>query len=280
MVRILCVVLLAAVLPAAGADDAVQGQRVFSAGHSFHMPMPGPLEQIAKAAKVDGHRIAGVQGLGGSTVTQHWNLPDDKDKCRKALKTGNVDVLTLSPHLNMPDEAIDKFTALMLAHNPNGRVLIQMSWFPYDQLPEAGKKFENAMRDDAKPEQLRKVWNVWLEKFREQSKSLNEKHKKQVVLVVPVGEAVLKLRERVIQGEVPGYPKQSDLFTDPIGHGKAPIAWLTAYCHYAVIYGKSPVGLPVPTALAREKDAEKLVKEIQEAAWAAVINEPTSGVKK
>jgi hypothetical protein len=244
------------------------------------MPMPGPLAQVAKAAKVDGHKIAGTQGLGGSTVTQHWNLPDDKDKCRKALKTGDVDVLTLSPHLNMPDDAIDKFTALMLEHNPNGRVLIQMSWFPYDVLPEKGKKFENADRDNAKPDELRKgVWNVWLVKFREQAKALNDKHKKQVVLVVPVGEAVLRLRERVIAGEVPGYPKQSDLFIDPIGHGKAPIAWLTAYCHYTVIYGKSPVGLSVPDALKKEKDAEKLVKELQEAAWGAVKDEPFSGVK-
>ena len=31
--------------------------------------------------------------------------------------------------------------------------------------------------------------------------------------------------------------------------------------------------------LKKEKDAEKLVKELQEAAWAAVIEEPFSGVK-
>jgi hypothetical protein len=281
MTRFLSLLLLLTLIPAVAADDtAVKGQRVFSAGHSFHMPMPGPLEQIAKQAKVDGHKIAGTQGLGGSSVTQHWNLPDDKDKARKALKTGDVDVLTLSPHLNMPDDAIDKFTALMLEHNPKGRVLIQMSWFPYDTLPEMGKKFENANRDDNKPDELRKgIWNVWLMKFREQTKKLNETHKKQVVFVVPVGEAVLKLRERVIKGEVPGYAKQSDLFTDAIGHGKAPISWLTAYCHFAVIYGKSPVGLPVPDAFKKEKDAEKLVKELQEAAWAAVIEEPFSGLK-
>ena len=41
----------------------------------------------AKAAKVEGHKVAGTQGLGGSTVKQHWDLPDEKDKCRKALIT-------------------------------------------------------------------------------------------------------------------------------------------------------------------------------------------------
>lgn len=49
MSRILSFTLLLACLPAALAEDVpVQGRRVFSAGHSFHMPMPGPLEQIAK----------------------------------------------------------------------------------------------------------------------------------------------------------------------------------------------------------------------------------------
>src|SRR5258707_4763552 len=173
MTRFLSISLFAALLgmQAAAADEPIKGQRVFTAGHSFHVPMPGPLDQIAKAAKIDGHKLAGLQSLGGSTVTQHWNLPDDKDKARKALKTGEVDVLTLSPHLMMPDEAIDKFTALMLEHNPNGRVTIQASWYPYDTPPVAGKKFKNADRDDADIAELRKVWTPWLEKMREQAKS-------------------------------------------------------------------------------------------------------------
>ena len=45
--------------------------------------MPGPLDQIAKAAKIEDHRMAGLQSLGGSTVTQHWNLADDKDSGSK-----------------------------------------------------------------------------------------------------------------------------------------------------------------------------------------------------
>ena len=88
---------------------------------------------------------------------------------------------------------------------------------------------------------------------------------------------MLRLRERVVKGDVPGYAKQSELFTDEIGHGKTPISWLTAYCHFAVIYGKSPVGLPTPGK--KDADADKLHKILQEAAWAAVIAEPMSGVK-
>ena len=286
MTRFLSIALFTALLggltpparQALAADEPIKGQRVFTAGHSFHVPMPGPLDQIAKAAKIEDHKMAGLQPLGGSSVTQHWNLPDDKDRARKALKTGDVDVLTLSPHLMMPDEAIDKFTALMLEHNPKGRVTIQASWYPFDTPAGiTNKTFKNADRDKADIAELRKAWTPWLEKMREQAKSLNEKHKKTVVLVVPVGDAVLRLRERVVKGEVPGFAKQSELFTDEIGHGKTPISWLTAYCHFAVIYGKSPIGLPAPGK--KDADNDKLHKILQEAAWAAVIAEPMSGVK-
>ena len=277
--------LLAALAPGARrthAQEPPKGQRVFSAGHSFHMPMPGPLDQIAKAAKVEGHKVAGTQGLGGSTVKQHWDLADDKDKARKALKAGGVDVLTLSPHLMVPDEGIDNFVALMVEHNPKGRVTIQASWYPFDLPANLGNKnFKNADRDAADTPTLRKAWTPWVEKMRDQAKALNEKHKKTVVFVVPVGEAVIRLRERVTKGEVPGYAKQSELFTDEIGHGKPPIGWLTAYCHFAVIYGRSPVGIPTPEQLkkAAGEDADKLNTVLQEAAWDAVIAEPMSGVK-
>jgi hypothetical protein len=49
---------------------------------------------------------------------------------------------------------------------------------------------------------------------------------------------------------------------------------LNAYCHFAVVYRRSPVGL-TPKGV---KD-EKLHRLLQEIAWDAVIKEPLSGVK-
>lgn len=57
---------------------------------------------------------------------------------------------------------------------------------------------------------------------------------------------------------------------------------LNAYCHYAVIYRKSPVGLPVPSILKTTKlgeDEEKLNRLLQELAWDAVTKHPLSGVQ-
>jgi hypothetical protein len=264
------------------AADPPKGLRVFTAGHSFHMPMPDPLAQVAKAAGVSGHKIAGRHGIGGSTVTMHWDVPEAENKTRKAIKTGEVDVLTLSPHANIPDDAIDKFVALMLEHNPNGRVTLQASWVPYDSFENMGKGFTNAQRDSADPAAVRKAAAPWTTKIRDQARAINDRHKKTAVLVVPAGEAVVRLRERVVKGEVPGYTKQSELFTDPLGHTKPVVAWLNAYCHFAVIYGRTPVGIPTPEAFKKafDADADKLTRVLQEVAWEAVLAEPMSGVKK
>lgn len=110
------------------------------------------------------------------------------------------------------------------------------------------------------------VFRTGLEK---QAKEINAKAGKQVVFIVPAGEAVLALRAKVIAGEVPGITKQSELFRDPIGHGLEPLTRLVSYCNYAAIYRTSPVGLKV-----FEKDgdenARKLNRMLQEIAWKAV----------
>lgn len=56
------------------------GQRVFYTGHSFHMFVPPQVEPLVKAANIQGHKLAGTQGIGGSRVIQHWDLADEKTK--------------------------------------------------------------------------------------------------------------------------------------------------------------------------------------------------------
>src|SRR5262249_59086962 len=90
-----------------------KGQRVFVCGHSFHVFIAGPLGDMARAAGLKGHALVGTQLLGGSRTLQHWNLPDEKNKARQALKTGAGDVLTLSP-IQHPDAGVDHFGVLAL----------------------------------------------------------------------------------------------------------------------------------------------------------------------
>lgn len=92
------------------------GLRVFYTGHSFHMFVPGRIEQLVKIAGIQGHKLVGTQGIGGSRVIQHWDLADDKNKAKPALASGEVDVFTMAAHLAIPDEGIAKFTELGLMH--------------------------------------------------------------------------------------------------------------------------------------------------------------------
>src|SRR5262249_43350009 len=98
------------------AEPIAQGQRVFTCGHSFHVFVPGILADMAKKADIKDHVQVGTSSIGGSRVIQHWDVADDKNKAKEALKTGKVDVLTLSP-IYLPDAGIDNFTKLALEHN-------------------------------------------------------------------------------------------------------------------------------------------------------------------
>ena len=120
--------LAVSLLPACGtsnklAEPITQGQRVFTCGHSFHVWVPDILADLCKKAGIQGHTQVGISSIGGSQIIQHWNVPDDQNTAKKALKTGNVDVLTLSP-IFLPDPGIENFTRLGLEYNKDIRVLV------------------------------------------------------------------------------------------------------------------------------------------------------------
>src|SRR4029078_3783143 len=79
------------------AEPITKGQRVFTCGHSFHVWVPGIVTDLCKMADIKGHVQLGTSSIGGSRVIQHWNIVDEKNKAKEELKTGKVDVLTLSP---------------------------------------------------------------------------------------------------------------------------------------------------------------------------------------
>ena len=134
----------------------------------------------------------------------------------------------MAAHVAIPDDGITHFTNLGLKHNPNLRLLVQASWFPYD-VPDPDKRIrDNAKRDDAQIADLQAAVDDWRKKLEAQVDDLNRQHGKRAVFIVPVGDAVVKLRALVVDGKYPGMSKQSELFRDPIGHGGAahPVARL------------------------------------------------------
>jgi len=272
-------VLLLASVASADDDTKPAGQRVFYTGHSFHMFVPQRIEQMVKAAGIEGHKLVGTQGIGGSRVIQHWDLADDKNKAKPALMSGEVDVFTMAAHLQIPDDGITNFTELGLKHNPNLRLLVQESWYPYDGPPgengNPGKRIkDNAERDNAKVADLQAAMDDWRKKLEAQADELNKEHGKTAVFIVPVGEAVVKLRGLIIDGKYPGVAKQSELFTDPIGHGGGHIQAIASYCNFATIYRISPEGLNLQGVT----DDQNAI--LQKIAWETVSAYPYAGIAK
>lgn len=261
------------VLPSAGSADE-PSLRVFYTGHSFHMFVPARVGLQAKAGGITEYKLAGTQGIGGSRVIQHWDKDKGANLARKALEKGDVDVFTMAPHLKIPDEGIDRFVELGLKHNPKMRFLVQQSWVPFDYLDQRVK--DNAERDAAPldVDKLRADHLRWRGAIEAQVQALNKKAGRDAVFIVPAGDAVVKLRALVAEGKAPGITKQSELFTDPIGHGKVPIVILVSYCNYTCITGRSPVGLKVqePAISAELHDL------LQRIAWETVSTYPMSGV--
>lgn len=262
-------------------EPITTGQRILSVGHSFHVFIPAILADMARGGMIKDHTQLGLSSIGGSRVIQHWDRPDAQNVAKMTLRGGKVDVLTLAP-IHLPDDGIEKFVKLALETNPNIRVTVQEFWLPFDIYDTTFKLRPTKVDHDAPTaEELRKLHAPYFKTMDEHVRELNKKEGKTAVYVVPVGQAVIALREKIIAGAAPGLTKQSDLFTDPIGHATAPLQALGAYCHYAVIYRRSPIGLPMPAILAKANKPnwdEKLNRLLQELAWEAVIQHPLSGV--
>ncbi|MGO9110289.1 MAG: DUF4038 domain-containing protein [Thermoguttaceae bacterium] len=270
--------------PIAPSGRIAKGQRVFSTGHSFHAGFAPILDGISKSAGFEGSSVIGISNIGGSKVIQHWG----RKEVQAALTAGAVDVLMTTP-IYLPDPGVEKFAQLGFEHNPNFRLTMMEFWLPFDQyepryyvygpehLPSPKSVDHNAATGDG----LRRIHQRYVREMDDLVSAVNKKLGKQVVFVVPVGQAVLALREKIIAGKVPGLKSQEDLFADGLGHPKPPLTVLMGYCHYAVIYRKSPVGLPVPQALSVSGDRLNLValnRLLQELAWDAVTHHSLSGV--
>lgn len=272
--------LLLPVLARAEAPAPITNPRVFVCAHSFMIFTAKTLPVLAQEAGLP-FTSAGQQMLGGSQVIQHWNLPDEKNVAKAALTAGKVDVLTLSPHLALPDAGIDNFTHLGLEKNPKLQVLVQASWPPRDGVLD--RPFKNAERNSATVESLRAMQTtfrqLWFSRLEDQVRALNTSAGREAVHIIPAGDAVCELRVKIADGKAPGLTQQTDLFRDDLGHPQPALALLVSYCHFAAIYQRSPVGLPVPDAYKAVPQAAELNRLLQEIAWKTVSSYPLSGVK-
>ncbi len=281
-------VLASSALPSGGLRDAegveqkaaMAGLRVFYTSHSLMWYVPKPLKELAESAGIEGHQLVGIQSLGASRTIQHWELPDDKNQAKKALQKGEVDVFVMSP-ISFPDEGIENFVKLGLEHNPNMRFIVQLSWGGGDvdnqDFPQG--TFSNVNKEKT-PEELESLFVRNIKAGKAQVDAINTKYGqgRKIVAVVPSAQAMLALRTKIANQEWPGLTRQSELFVDAV-HASVPMMTLNAYLHFAVLYGQSPVGLPMPAMLknaSREAWDDEFNRALQELAWEIVTRDPHS----
>lgn len=264
MTRHACWMMAAALLATAGlgagqpteklAEPIDKGQHVYVTGNSFQVFVDHHLAVMAEAVGIKDH----VRGGNPLAVVK-------------------VDVAACNPWFTVHDKfdkSLEDLTERGLKHNPNIRILAQVSWLPYDDPLYLAKARDKTDWNARSIEEIRSMHAPYFKNAAEQVQAMNKSRGKQVVFIVPVAQAVIALREKVVAGQAPGLKTQDDLFADGIGHARPPVELLNAYCHFAVVYRRSPVGL----ALKGAKD-EKLHRLLQELAWDAVCKEPLSGVK-
>lgn len=261
-------------------EQSPKGLRVYFASHSLLWYTPKPLGEMAEAAGIKDHKLVGLQSLGASRTLQHWNLPDDRNQAKKALKTGEVDVFVMSP-ISFPDEGIENFVKLGLEHNPNMRFIVQLSWGGGDiDNQDFPKGAFDKVDKEKTPDQLKKLYERNIKAGEAQADELNKKYGKgrKILALVPSAQAMVALRTRIANKEWPGLSKQGELFVDAV-HPSAPMEALNTYMHFAVLYGKSPVGLPLPALLKKAKREawdETFNRSLQELAWETVTKYPHS----
>ena len=265
--------------------------RVFHLGHSLvNRNMPAMLEQLAGG----GHDHRSQLGWG-TPLKAHWepdvpingfeqeNAHPKYEDAMSAIKGGKFDALVLTEMVEIR-AAIDHFDSAEYlrrwarearTHRPDVRVYLYETWH---QLDDAEGWLERLDKD------LGRYWEGVL-----LAKGLANGDTGGPVHVIPAGQVMARFVRAIEKdGGLDGLKAKEDLFArNPDGtqdniHLNDLGNYLVALTHYAVLYHRSPVGLPHRLKRADGTDAdapsENAALLMQELVWDVVTSYPKTGV--
>lgn len=251
--------------PQPAAKDAPSGLRFI---FKMNVILINNFDLIAKAAGIK-YQSHGYGVDLDKPLTLNAGRKVLEDTPRTMMKKGEVDVC-LTVDVNwVENPPLDKWAAVGLEGNPKFRLYQQARFLP--EKPEE--------RDNSKIADVQAVLDKSRKKLEARVDAINKEIGKPVVFIVPVGDAIVKLREMVVDGKFPGVTKQSELFLSGSRgsiHVEKHANLLTAYCNYAAIYQKSPVGLKLE--IKDITDEQHAI--LQKLAWETVSQYPHAGLKK
>lgn len=259
-------------------------QKVFHLGHSLvGRDMPAMLAVLA------GHDHASQLGWGAS-MQNHWQdavagfaTENAHPAYRPAgsVDHGGYDAVILTEMVELRDAIRWHDSATMLAlwaervrrANPDTRIYLYETWHRLDD--PAGW----LARIDA---DLPALWEAEVLRPAMAQPGVG------TIYVIPGGQVMAAATRAIEAGQVSGLTDRRDLFAtgrdgspDPI-HFNDLGAYLMALTHYAVIYHRSPEGLPHQLTLADGSRAQALSPEaaqvLQRVVWQVVTRYPATGV--
>lgn len=262
--------------------------RVYHLGHSLvGRDMPAMLAQMA------GHDYA-LQLGWGAALSEHWRGPDAVNgyaqenatphhrEAHEALKSGSYDAFVMTEMVRLKDaiaykdsrKAAADWAAEAAAGNRQGQIFLYESWHALDDPEDWLARL---------PQDLKTMWQPGL--LWPAARAAGKP-----VWLIPVGQV---LHAVVAEAEAQGIAEltaREQLFArNPDGaldtiHPNDLGIYIVALTHYAVLYGRSPVGLPNQLNKADGTPAKapspELARRLQEIVWQVVRDQPLTGIPR
>lgn len=261
----------------------------FHLGHSLvGADMPHMLAQLAG----DTHRWNSQLG-SGTSLMQHWepdepildfdlvNQPPTYRDARTAIGSGEYNAIVLTEMVELRDairyfgsaKYLRRWTNLARGAAPETRIYLYETWHRLDDPAGWLERIDT----DLKP--------LWLGKL---LGSDTRRNPKRPVYLIPGGQAMAAVARAAEAGQIDGLTTREQLFAlDPSGnrdmiHFNDLGAYIVALTHYAVLYHRSPVGLPHQLMRADGSAADALspaaARQVQNIIWQVVTALPRTGV--
>lgn len=275
---------------------------VFAAAHRALPPPEGPMatyhlghslvgrDMPKILAQLAGHSFASQLGWGAS-LRNHWQGPEavngfevenahaDFRPAREALASGQYDVVVFTEMVELRDAIqwhgspyyLAQWANLAKAANPDVRLYLYETWHALDTADGWETRITRDLPELWEGEVLRGAM-AW------EAPALS---------LIPGGQVLLAAARAAEAGGLPGLESRRDFFgVSPEGkpdqiHLSALGSYLIALTHYAVIYQRSPTGLPGRVSLVDQPELEvpaDLAAALQRLVWKVVTSVRRTGI--
>ena len=250
---------------------------IYFMGHSLiARDMPAMLAQLAG----EGHTSDSQLGWGAE-LQAHWGDGElegaERDReAHEAVESGEYDVLVMTEKVSIESSIkyhdswyyLSEWAAKAQAAHPNVRLYMYETWHRLDVEEGWLERLDT---------DLAKNWEGEII-----DRALASGKVSGAIYVIPGGQVMAAVAREIEAGGIDGLSSRQDLFKDHI-HFNSIGAYLMALTQYAVLYGRSPVGLandlvdakgetvPMPSA-----DAARRMQEI---VWEVVTGYRRTGVR-